>query len=137
MTKARPFGVTFLAILAGIAALLAAIHTLQFLGIIKFDVGFLSVRYTNIWYAFMWGLMVWVYVWLVKMLWDVDPQAWLFLVVIATFNLILNAVYLVGPESAVGPAGLTSLGLSVLLNGLILIYCMLPSVRAAFGTTAK
>lgn len=131
MTKARPFGVTVLAILAGIAALLAAIHTLQFLGILKFDVGFLSVRYTNIWYAFMWALMVWVYVWLVQMLLKVDPQAWLFLVVITTFNLILDAVYLVGD------ATFSMLGLSVLVNGLILIYCMLPSVRAAFGTTAK
>ena len=137
MTKARPFGVTVLAILAGIAALLAAIHTLQFLGILKFDVGFLSVRFTNIWYALMWALLVWVYVWLVKMLWDVNPQAWLFLVVITIFNLILDAVYLVGPESAVGPAGLTALGLSVLVNALILIYCMLPGVRAAFGTTVK
>jgi hypothetical protein len=127
MTKARPFGVTVLAILAGIAAFLAAIHCLQFLGILKFDVGFLSVRYTNIWYAFMWGLMVWVYVWLVQMLWNVNPQGWLFLVVITTFNLILNAVYLIGDET------FSALGLSVLVNGLILIYCMLPGVRNAFG----
>jgi hypothetical protein len=127
MTKHRPFGITVLAILAGIAAFLAAIHCLQFLGILKFDTGFLSVRYTNIWYAFMWGLMVWVYVWLVQMLWSVNPQGWLFLVVITTFNLILNAVYLIGD------ATFSALGVSVLLNGLILIYCMLPGVRNSFG----
>ena len=131
MTKARPFGVTVLAILAGIAALLAAIHTLQFLGILKFDVGFLSVRFTNIWYALMWALLVWVYVWLVKMLWEVNPQAWLFLVVITTFNLILSAVYIITDDA------FSAQSISVLLNGLILIYCMLPGVRAAFGTTAK
>ena len=127
MTKSRPFGVTFLAILAGIAAFLAAIHTLQFLGILKFDVGFLSVRVTNIWYAFMWALMVWVYVWLVQMLWKVEYQAWLFLVVITTFNLILDMIYLFGD------ATFSMLSVSLLLNGLILIYCMLPGVKEAFG----
>ena len=34
--RGRPIGVTILAILAGIAAVLAAIHALQFLGIIPF-----------------------------------------------------------------------------------------------------
>ena len=126
--KERPFGVTVLAILAGIAAVLAAINTLQFLGIIKFDVGFLSVRYTNFWYALMWGLLVWVYIWLVQMLWNVRPEAWLFLVVITTFNLIMNALYLIGD------ATFNMLGLSVLVNALILIYCMLPGVKKAFGT---
>jgi len=128
MSKDRPFGVTVLAVLAGIAAVLAAIHTLQFLGIFKFDVGLLSVRYTNIWYAIMWGLMVWVYIWLTQMLWRVDPSAWMFLVVITIFNLILNMVYLIGD------ATFSMLSLSVIVNGLILIYCMLPGVKKAFGT---
>ncbi len=128
MSKNRPFGVTVLAVLAGIAAVLAAIHTLQFLGIFKFDVGLLSVRYTNIWYAIMWGLMVWVYIWLTQMLWRVDPSAWMFLVVITIFNLILNMVYLIGD------ATFSMLSLSVIVNGLILIYCMLPGVKKAFGT---
>ena len=128
--KERPFGVTVLAILAGVAAVLAAIHTLQFLGIFKFDVGFLSVRYTNFWYALMWGLLVWVYIWLVQMLWNVNPQAWLFLVVITTFNLIMNALYLVGPETT-----FNMLSVSTLVNALILIYCMLPGVKKAFGTS--
>ena len=127
--KERPFGVTVLAILAGVAAVLAAIHTLQFLGIFKFDVGFLSVRYTNFWYALMWGLLVWVYIWLVQMLWNVNPEAWLFLVVITTFNLIMNALYLIGD------ATFNMLGVSTLVNALILIYCMLPGVKKAFGTS--
>ena len=127
MTKSRPFGVTVLAILAGIAAFMAAIHTLQFLGILNFGTGFLSVSYTNIWYAFMWALMVWVYVWLLRMLWNVEYQAWLFLVVIATFNLILDAIYLIGD------ATFSMLSVSMLVNALILIYAMLPGVRQAFG----
>ena len=38
-TKSRPIGVTILAILSGIAAVLAAIHALQFLGILPFFIG--------------------------------------------------------------------------------------------------
>ncbi len=37
--KKRPFGVTVLAILAGLAAVLAGVHALQFLGIIPFAFG--------------------------------------------------------------------------------------------------
>ena len=38
-TKHRPFGATLLAILAGIAALLAGIHLLQSLGILPYFIG--------------------------------------------------------------------------------------------------
>ena len=54
----RPIGVTILAGLAGIAALLAAYHLLQSLGIIKITVGPISVRGFNLWNAFMWGIML-------------------------------------------------------------------------------
>ena len=82
--RERPIGVTILAILAGIAAVLAAIHALQFLGIIPFffsPAGIdIHVRYVSFWYALMYGLLVWVYIWLTTMLWRVEPQAWMFLV---------------------------------------------------------
>lgn len=58
-TKERPIGVTILAILAGIAAVLAAIHCLQYLGIIGFLIGgsttfgTVKVHYFNFWYALM------------------------------------------------------------------------------------
>ena len=75
--KNRPIGVTILAILAGIAAVLAAIHALQFLGIIPFFIGpsGYKVHYFSFWYALMYGLLVWVYIWLMTMLWRVEPQA--------------------------------------------------------------
>jgi len=126
--KERPVGVTVLAILAGVAAVFAAFHTLQFLGILPFFIGPVAFRTFSFFYALMWGLMVWVYIWLVQMLWRVDPSAWLFLVVITTFNLILNFVAMLGATTW------QDVSLSFILNGIILIYCMLPGVKDAFGT---
>lgn len=126
-TKHRPFGATLLAILAGIAAVLAAFHLLQSLGILPYVIGEYSVRGFNLWNAIMWGLMLWVWVWVAQMLWRVDPQAWLFLAVITVFNLILNFVYLLGSASW------SDVSISFIINAVILIYIMLPGVRQAFG----
>jgi len=122
----RPFGVTVLAILAGIAAVLAAIHALQSLGIFPIVIGPFSVHAFSFWSFLMWALMVWVWVWLVQMLWRVDKQAWLFLAVITVFNLILDFTVMLG-------AGTWSdVSLSFLVNAIILIYAMLPGVKRAF-----
>jgi hypothetical protein len=126
-SKHRPFGATVLAILAGIAAVLAAFHLLQSLGILPYVIGEYSVRGFNLWNAIMWGLMLWVWVWLVQMLWRVDPQAWLFLAVITVFNLVLNFTYMIGQ------AEWSDVSLSFIVNAVILIYIMLPGVRQAFG----
>ena len=124
--KSRPFGVTVLAILAGLAAVLAAVHALQSLGIFPFVIGPFTVHAFNFWSFLMWVLMVWVYVWLVQMLWRVDKQAWLFLAVITVFNLILDFVVMLG-------AGAWSdVSVSFILNAIILIYVMLPGVKGAF-----
>src|SRR5260370_25422922 len=89
LMKQRPIGVTILAILAEVAAVLAAINALQFLGIIPFFIGSHALRAYNFWYALMWGLMVWVYIWLVQMLWRGYPTAWLFLVIFTILVLTL------------------------------------------------
>ena len=124
--KSRPFGVTVLAILAGIAAVLAGVHALQALGIFPFMIGPFSVHAFSFWSFLMWALMVWVYVWVVQMLWRVDKQAWLFLAVITVFNLILDFTVMLG-------AGAWSdVSLSVIVNAIILIYVMLPGVKRAF-----
>jgi len=126
--KHRPFGVTLLAILAGIAAVLAVIHTLQFLKILPFFIGPVSFRTFNFFYAIMYGMLAWVYIWLVQMLWRVDPSAWIFLVFITLFELTLNFV------TMLGAATWQDVSLSFFLNGIVLIYCMLPGVRQSFGT---
>jgi hypothetical protein len=126
-TQKRPIGVTVLAVLAGILAVLAGIHTLQWLGILPFFIGEIPIRAFSFFNALMWGLMVWVYIWLIQMLWKVDPQAWLFLAVITVFNLILDFAVLLGSTTW------SDVAVSFLINALILIYVLLPSTRKAFG----
>ena len=128
--RERPFGVTILAILAGVAAILSAIHALQFLGLFPIVLGQnVAVRtYISFWYALMYGLLFWVYIWLVRMLWRVDPAAWMFLVFITVFELILDII------SMFGAATWQDVSVSFIFNALVLIYVMLPGVREAFGT---
>lgn len=131
MTKNRPFGVTLLAFLAGLAAAVAIFHTLQFLRILPFNFGVLRFYQFNLLGAILWGLMALIYIWLVRMLWNVNPQAWLFMVVLSTLNLILDLITWLGETSWV------ALLPSVLVNGVILIYCLLPGVRKSFGTLSE
>jgi hypothetical protein len=127
-TSNRPFGVTVLAIAAWAAAALAGVHFLQSLGILPFFIGrFLTLEGFNLWSALMWALMVWVWVSVAQMLWKVNSEAWVFLVVVTVFELIVDFMYLVGK------AEWSDVSVSFILCGLILIYCMLPGVKSAFN----
>jgi hypothetical protein len=124
--KKRPIGVTILAVLAGLVAVLSAVHALQALGILPFVIGPFEVHAFNFWSFLMWGLLVWVYIWLVQMLWRMDKSAWMFLAVITVFNLILDFTVMLGAGDW------TDVSAHFLLNAFILIYVMLPGVREAF-----
>ena len=76
----------------------------------------------------LYGMLTYIWAWLAKMLWDLDRSAWMFLAVIAVFNLCIDFVILVTGGSWY------DINLSVIINALILIYVMLPGVREAFGT---
>jgi len=126
--KHRPLPVTILAVLAGIAAVLAVFHFLQALGILPYVIGPVSIRDFNLWYVIMWGLMVWVWAWLFRMLWNVESSGWMFLVIISIFNLILDFFAVLGASTT-----FPDVGLSLIVNAVILGYCMLPGTKAAFG----
>ena len=123
----RPIGVTILAIVAVLLAFLNAIVVLRFLGFLPF-LGPINIRIFNLWYALMYGLLAYIWVWLAQMLFQVDQQAWMFLAVITVFNLCLDFVLLVTGGSWY------DINFSVIMNALILIYIMLPGVRSAFET---
>ena len=129
MTKKRPFVVTVLALLAGLAAIIAVVHTLQMLHLfpIRGPFGEANFFAFNLWGALMWGLLALIYIWLVRMLWNLNSGAWVFLVVLTSLNLILGVLSIFGNSSwqAMAPG--------LLLNGLILIYCLLPNTKNAFN----
>jgi hypothetical protein len=129
MARSRPFGITLLAILALVAALIAGIYTLQLLHLWPVGGWFGDTRFFtfDLWGAILWGIMFLIYLWVFQMLWTVNPQGWLFVVIIAVFNLIMAVLSILGESSweAMWPA--------LLINGIILIYCLMPGVKQAFG----
>jgi hypothetical protein len=126
-TKQRPFVVTILAVLAGIAGVVAAYFALQGLGILPYIFGPFKVRNFELWYALMWGLMTWIYFWLAQMLWRVDRSAWLFMAMITVFNLILDFSTMLFSN-----ATFSDVSVNFILNALILIYVLLPGTKRAF-----
>ena len=128
MTRHRPLGITVLAILSAIAAIIAGIHTLQYLHLFPFFLGPMTFFGFDLWGALMWGLMTVIYVWITSMLWNVDPQGWLFLVILSALNIGLALL------SAIGGSSLSAELPALLLNGIILIYCLTPGITPAFGT---
>lgn len=132
MNRNRPFGVTLLAILVAIAAIIAIFHTLQMLHLfpIRGPFGVFSFFTFNLLGAILWGILALIYIWVVRMLWNLDPRGWIFVAVIATINLVLAVVSIIGQSTwqAMLPA--------ILVNGLILIYCLLPGTKDAFGMSA-
>lgn len=133
MTNKRPFGITLLALLAGLAAIAAIIHTLQMLHLFPISGPLGEARFFtfDLVGALLWGLMAAIYLWVFRMLWNLDPQGWLFIVVLALLNVILAVMSIFGDSSwqAMLPA--------LLINGLILIYANLPGTKAAFNLPAK
>jgi len=120
--------VTLLAILAGIAAVIAILHTLQMLHLfpISGPLGIFKFFTFDLFGALMWGILAAIYIWVARMLWNLDQQGWLFVVVLAVLNLIMAFISILGASSwqAMMPA--------IIINGLILIYGMLPGTKAAF-----
>jgi hypothetical protein len=130
MTKKRPVGVTILALLAALAAIVAIVHTLQMLHIFPIRGPFGVFRFFNfdLLGAILWGISAAIYLWVVRMLWNLDPQGWVFVAALSTLNLVFALISIIGLSTwqAMLP--------SILINGLILIYCLLPGTKQAFGT---
>ena len=122
----RPIGVTVLAAFSAILAILAIVNSLQWLGFLGWIGHRPNIVTPNFWNFFMYALLAWVYVWLTQMLLKVDPSAWLFMMVITIFNLTLAFVELLN-------SSWENVAAMVVLNGIVLIYMMLPGTRKAFG----
>ena len=127
VTRHRPIGVTILAILAGISALSALWRTLQYLHLLPFTLGPLQFYGFDLIAALLWGVTTAIWIWAVVNLWNLNPQALTFVVILAAWNLILAVLEIFGASTfgAVLPG--------IILHGVILIYGMSPGVRRSFG----
>src|SRR5262245_22898739 len=127
IARHRPFGITILAILAGLAALVAIWHTLQYLHILPFTLGPLQFYGVDLLGALLWAVLAAIWIWAAMRLWTVDPRGLMFAIVLSGLNLLLAVLAILGASTfeALLPA--------ILLNAIVLLYCLTPGVRRAFG----
>lgn len=127
--RSRPFGITLLAIFAAIAAIVNFIHALQLFnllptGLFGGDIHFFTF---DLWGGIIYAILGFIYLWVTRMLWNLDQQGWLFVVVVAVLNLIMAVMSLFGQSSW------QALWLYILVNAVVLIYGLLPGTKAAFN----
>lgn len=127
MTKDRPIGVTVISILVLFGAVMAIIFALQMLHILPVFLGPVAFYTFSLIGAFMWGILAFIYFWLFKLLWDMQPQGWMFALLLSAFNLFFILL------SVLGASSWNAMAPGILINGLILIYCLLPGTKQAFG----
>ncbi len=134
MTHERNWATWVLAGLAVIAGILALLDAMRYLGWLPIaSLGNLNffVPSAN-WIGALLSAAVGV-IWFVVAGWiyNLNPQGWIFVVVIAIFNLILLLLAWIGGSSW------TAISLEVIVNVIALILALLPSTRAAFGQTQQ
>ncbi len=127
MAKERPIGVTILAFLAILGAVNAFIYTLQMLHLLPTFLGPIAFYQFSLIGAFFWGLLFFIWLAVFRMLWEVQPQGWMFVVLIAIFDLIYGIICVLGGSSWEAMAPI------IIISGLILIYCLMPGTKQAFG----
>ena len=125
--KERPIGVTLLAVLAGLAALQALVYTLQMLHILPYYLGPVAFWDFSLLGAMFWGFIFLIWLAVIQMLLTMHPSGWMFLVIVSGLNLLFALLSVLGASSweAMAPA--------ILISGIVLLYCLLPGTKAAFG----
>lgn len=127
--KQRTFAVYFLFFIAVLAGLLAVYHALQYFGILAFRLfdGRIEFFAFNFFAGLMEALLAAIWFWAASMIWKLNPQGWLFAVVIAVINLVFAFVAVLGQTT------FNELLPYILVNALALILGILPSTKKAFG----
>ena len=125
--KHRPIGMTILAILALFGAGIAFIYTLQMLHLLPVTMGPVRFWTFDLWAAILWGILAFIYLWVFRMLWMVNPQGWMFIVLLSGLNLIFACL------SVLGGSSWEAMSTSIVINGIILLYALLPGTKKSFG----
>jgi hypothetical protein len=124
----KPFSVTLLAILAGLAGISGVLDVLRLLHILPMaQLGELNFYGFSLFGAIFAAIVAAIWFWAMIRIWNLDPQGWMFVVVIAIVYLIFDVVALIAGTPW------QSVSLSVILSALALLLGLLPSTKAAFG----
>jgi hypothetical protein len=122
----RSFGLIVLGALAAVLGVLHAIDVLLYLGILAS-----ALTGGNAFFGFsmlgaiLTAIVAWIWFWAAGGLWQRDAQAWMFVIFVAIFSLVFDAVAIIGgtPLEVRTP--------SIILAALALILALLPSTREA------
>ena len=126
----RTFAVTVLAIIAVIAGIWNVMDTLRYLGLIPVvEVMGFGLKLWNVnWLgAILSGIVALIWFAVAGQLWRLDERGWLFVVMIAAFDLFFLFLAMIGGTSfqAIAPV--------VILCAVALLLALLPSTKDAFG----
>lgn len=127
----RPLGVWILTVLAGLQFVLAIGHFLQALGILPYVVGEAKSG-DSLWYAIVWAFLIWVWAWVTRALYTLNPQGWLLVLLASGFAAIFNFINMAAATQAT-----PDLTLTFIADVVIFAYAMLPSTQKAFGLKDK
>ena len=95
----RPLGVWILTVLAGLQFVLAIAHFLQALGILPYVVGEAKSG-DSLWYAIVWAFLIWVWAWVTRALYTLNPQGWLLVLLASGFAAIFNFINMAAATQA-------------------------------------
>ena len=124
----RPLAGTLLAILAVLAGIVAILDVLRYLGLLPIaSLGPMEFFGVSVIGAILAGIAALIWFWAARGLWNLDPQSWTFVVVIAIVYLIFDFVAMLGGTT------IQAMLPSIVVNGLALILALLPSTQSAYG----
>lgn len=126
-SSSRPVGVTILAILALVAAVVNVFHALQYLAVIPVIFGPVRFFTLNILGALGFIFLGAIWIWVFRMLWRLDPQGWSFMTILAIINIAFALLAVIG--SSTFAEELTT----ILINAIVLIYAYSSGVKKAFN----
>jgi hypothetical protein len=124
----RTAAITILAVLAVVAGILNVIDTLRYLGLLPVAEAFGMKFFATNWLgAILAAIVALIWFSVARQLWNLDPRGWMFIVLIACFNMIFLALAVIGSSTvqAVAPA--------FVISAAALILALLPGTKNAFG----
>lgn len=128
--RSRTIWIWILIIIAGLAAIYNLLDAARYMGWLPISaLGEMKFFIQNAnWLGALFAvLLAAIWFWVARMLYNLDPRGWLFVVVIAVINLIFLGLALLGQTT------FQAIMWGIILNLAALIIGMLPSTKAAFG----